>query len=341
MMTVVHSYARVERKARTMTLLMLSVVVFLALSGLMAAVDAAVLSVTRPEIAELKVRGKWGARRLAQVKQQITQSVVVIVIATNTINVLGPILVSSQAFTLFGARGIVVITAVLTLGTIVFSEIIPKALGAHYAPLIARVSAPAILVGRIVLYPLVVGFSWLSNQFTKGSRRFGTEEQIRALVRMGDRAGYIESDEGQMIHRAFILNDKTAAEIMTPISRVKALSDGLTIKQAAAEVCRSEYSRYPVFGPSIDDVSGIALSRDVLMASVRDSSKPLAAIIRPPVVVDAQAKSDELLRIFRAEHVHLAIVQDQNKTVGVVTLEDVLEELVGEIEDEKDVNARR
>ncbi len=204
-----------------MMLLTFSVITFLALSGLMAAVDAAVLSVTRPEIDELMVRGKWGSRRLDQVKRTLTQSVVVVVIASNTINVLGPILVSGQAFTLYGAKGIAIITAVLTLGTIVFSEIVPKALGAHYAPLIARVSAPAILIGRYLLYPLVVSFAWLSNQFTKGTRSFGTEEQIRSLVRMGHRAGYIESDEGQMIHRAFILNDKTAAEIMTPVSRVK------------------------------------------------------------------------------------------------------------------------
>ena len=320
-----------------MMLLSISVITFLALSGLMAAVDAAVLSVTHPEIAELRVLDKWGSRRLAQVKQNLTQSVVVIVIATNTINVLGPIIVSGQALALYGAAGIAAITAILTLGTIVFSEIIPKALGAHYAPAIARLSAPAILYGRFLLYPFVFCFAWLSNRFTKGSRTLGTEEQIRSLVRMGHSAGHIESDEGQMIHRAFILNDKTAAEIMTPVSGVKALSDALTIQQAAAEVCRSEYSRYPVFGHSIDDVAGIVLGRDVLIANTDRSSQPLATITRPPVIVDAQVKSDDLLRMFRGQHVHLAVVQDQQKTVGVVTLEDVLEQIVGAIEDEKDV----
>ena len=123
---------------------------------------------------------------------------------TNTINVLGPILVSRQAFDLYGAESIVAITAVLAFGTIIFSEIVPKALGAHYAPLIARFSSPPILVGRYLLYPLVVGFAWLSKQFTKGTRRIGTEDQIRSLVRIGHLAGYIESDEGQLIHRVFL-----------------------------------------------------------------------------------------------------------------------------------------
>jgi putative hemolysin len=317
--------------------IVLAVIVFLALSGLMAAVDAAVLSVSRPEIEVLIQEKKWGSRRLGQVKKEISQSVVVIVIMTNTINVLGPILVSRQAFDLYGAESIVAITAVLALGTIVFSEIVPKALGAHYAPLIARISAPAILIGRYLMYPLVVGFAWLSKQFTKGTRHIGTEDQIRSLVRIGHLAGYIQSDEGQLIHRAFVLNDKTAGDIMTPLNRVKALGAVFTIKQAAAEVCRSEYSRYPVFGQSTDDIQGIVLSRDVLKATLDRSSDPLSSITRSAVIVDAQIKSDKLLTLFRDQHVHLAIVQDLGKTVGVVTLEDVLEELVGEIEDEKDV----
>lgn len=323
-----------------MFLLIVSIVIFLALSGLMAAVDAAVLSVTRPEIEVMMQKGVWGSRRLSKVKQEISKSVVVIVIVTNTINVLGPILVSRQAFESFGTGSIAVITAILTVGTIVFSEIVPKALGTHYAPLIARISAPFILIGRILLYPFVVVFSWLSDQFTRGTRHIGTEDQIRSLVRIGHTAGYIEGDEGQMIHRAFILNDKTAGEIMTPMSRIKALGADFTLAQAAGEVSRSKFSRYPVLGESIDEVKGIALSRDVLMNLPDHASEPLLTITNPPTICEASTKSDQLLELFRDQHVHLAVVQDLGKTVGVVTLEDVLEELVGEIEDEKDVSPR-
>lgn len=320
-----------------MLLLLFLIFAFLALSGLMAAVDAAILSVTRPEIDVLIQQGKWGARRLGRIKREIVKSVVVIVIFTNTINVLGPILVSHTAFGLYGTKSVAAITMVLTLGTIVFSEIIPKALGAHYAPLVARLAAPAILLGRYLLYPLVSVLAWLSRQFTRGTRQIGTEDQILSLVRIGRRAGYIESGEGRLIHRVFILNDKTAGEIMTPLSLVKALGADYTIKQAAAEIGRSEYSRYPVFGRSTDDIRGVALSRDVLKATIDRSTERLSSIIREAVIVDAQTKSDELLSRFRDQHFHLAIVRDLGRTVGVVTLEDVLEELVGEIEDEKDV----
>lgn len=312
-----------------MLLLIVSIVGFFALSGLMAAVDAAVLSVTHPEIEVLIQKGKWGARRLSRAKQDISRSVVVIVILSNTINVLGPVLVSLQAFELYGSEVIAIITAMLTVGTIVFSEIVPKSIGTHYAPLIARGSAPAILVIGFFLYPLVAGFARLSGLFTPGTRMIGTEEQIRSLVQIGRRAGHIESDEGQMIHRVFVLNDKSADEIMTPLGQVKSLSAHDTIQRAATEVVRNEYSRYPVFGQSPDQIEGLALTREVLKAALDRPLDPLAKITRAVVVVDAKTKSDELISIFRNRHAQLAIVQQTGKTVGIVTLADVLDQLIG------------
>ena len=305
---------------------------FLALSGMMAAIDAAVLSVTHPEIEVLVQNGKWGARRLRRVKHELSQSVVVIVILTNTINVLGPILISFQAWERYRSEGIAIITAVLALGTIVFSEIIPKSVGTTTLPSSRGFPPPAILACRFLLYPLVVSFAWLSNQFTRGTRQIGTEEQIRSLVQIGHRAGHIESDEGQMIHRVFVLNDKTAGEIMTPLDRVKALGATFTIAQAAAEVCRNEFSRYPVFGKTTDEIEGVASSRDVLKLDKSRSTACVSVITRPADIVDAQVKSDELIALFHQRHVQLAVVQDQGKTVGIVTLDDVLEQLIGGID---------
>ena len=313
-------------------------IVFLGLSGLMAAVDAAVLSVTRPEIEELVQKRKWGSIRLRQVKQQLAFSLVVIVVLTNVINVAGPILVSRYAFQLFAGRGVIIVTVVLMLGTIVFSEILPKAIGAHHAPVIARLSSPAILFVRKLLYPIVVVLAWLSGRFTKGTRKIGTERQIRSLVRIGLQSGHIEHDEEKMIHRAFILNDRTAEDIMTPIAEVKAIAASSSIDEASAEICRSEFSRYPVFGRSIDEVCGVVMSRDVLKSAASDRvDDAVSSLARSPLIVDASDRSDDLLTLFRDRHNHFAIVRRDAKTIGVVTLEDVLEQLVGEIEDEKDV----
>ena len=317
--------------------IILYMVVFVTFSGLMAMIEAAVLSVSRGEVEELVIRRAFGADTLKAMTQRITPALVVIVIFTNTINILGPILTGRKAIQLYGDAAIGVITAVLTLGTIVFSEIIPKSLGAHYAPRISRLAAPVIQLFVYLLYPVVIALEWFSNLFKAGQRRIGTEDQIRSLATIGRRAGYIESDEGKLIHRAFVLNDRTAADIMTPLTDVIGVEQTFTIRQAATRVFRHAYSRYPVFGSSVHDVRGLVMSRDILEALTEGKEQESASsICRPCLMVSAGMRSDELLVRFRDERIHMAVVQDGSKTVGLVTLEDVLEELVGEIEDEKD-----
>ena len=195
------------------------IVLFLTASGLMAAVDAAMMSVTEPEIHELLGKGRRGARQLQAAHRQLTRTVVVVVILTNLINVVGPIIVSQQAVSLFGTDVLTWITITLTLGTIVCSEIIPKSLGNRYATLIGRYAAAPVRGVQLLLFPLVVLLDWFSGLFTRGTRRIGTEEQIRSLTNLGRKAGYIEKDEGRLIHRAFILNDRMAADIMTPLEK--------------------------------------------------------------------------------------------------------------------------
>ena len=320
-----------------MTTLVLYILMFLLLSGLMAAVDAAVLSVTPPEIEELVHNRRRGARRLRQVKQQLARSVVVIVILTNTINVLGPIVVSHQAVSRFGPQSLFAVTAVLTLGTIVFSEILPKAIGAHQAPLLGRLAAGPLQAVGLAIYPLVSGLAWLSGRFTRGSRPIGTERQVRALALMGRRAGHIESDEILMIYRAFRLNDSTARDIMTPREDVIGVAASATIRKAAEQVRDAGFSRYPVYQESLDHIEGFVTGRDILEAILSgQDDEPVSSITRRILTFEATERSDDMLIIFRDEHIHIGAVTDGESTVGIVTLEDVLEELVGEIEDEKD-----
>ncbi len=317
--------------------LILYITVFILLSGLMAMVDAAVLSVSRAEVEEMVLAKQWGAGALRSLVQRITRAVVVIVLITNSINILGPILAGNKAIALYGDKVIGVITVILTLGTILFSEIIPKSLGTHYAPQIARYSAPTIRVLTLVLFPLVVGLEWISNLLKSGERPIGTEPQIRSLVNIGSRAGLIETDESQLIHRAFILNDRTAADLMTPATEVVGVDADATVQQAARQANRQPFSRFPVFGEHMHDVRGMILARDLLEAlSVGRGDESISSIVLPALTVEADMRSDELLVLFRDKHVHMAVVLQNGKTVGLVTLEDVLEQLVGKIVDEKD-----
>lgn len=317
--------------------LVILTIAFLLVSGLLAAIDAAFLSVTRPEVEEMIHHGKRGALHLRDAKRKIARTVVVIVILTNTVNVLGPILVSRRAFELYGSHVIGIITLILTVGTILFSEILPKALGVHFAPVISRFSIPIIRLVTILLYPIVIALAWLSELFLMGKRQIGTEEQIRSLATIGRRAGFIEHDEGLLIHRAFVLNDRTAGDIMTPLDIVSTFRITDTIRDISAEVRRCIYSRYPVLSESSNELLGIVMARDVL-AALSDGREDdfVTSIIRPGLVVSSDTRSDALLALFRDRHIHMAAVERQNLIVGIVTLEDVLEELVGDIEDEKD-----
>lgn len=318
--------------------LTLFVLVFILLSGLMAAIEAAILNVTPAEVEELNLEKAWGATALKEITASITQPLVVIVIFTNTINVLGPILAGRQAIQLYGDVAIGMITAVLTVGTIIFSEIIPKSLGSHYAPLISRVAAPIIRLWIVLLYPFVILLERISGLLKKGERPIGTEMQIRSLTKIGRREGLIANGEGQLVRRAFLLNDRSAASIMTPRSEVVAMPSTTTIGEASRQVFHHAYSRYPVIGKSIDQIEGLIMSRDILEAlSQGKADDPISTISQTILQVPADMRSDELLVRFRNAHIHLAVVRDQQQTLGVVTLEDVLEELVGEIEDEKDV----
>jgi len=320
-----------------MLVLSLYVVVFLFLSGLLACVDAAVLSVTRAETEELVVQKKFGALWIRMAKQRITQAVVVIVVVTNTINVLGPILVGQKAIATYGNAAIGAITAVLTIGTIIFSEIIPKSLGAHYAPTISRFAAPVVVALGWALFPLVFVLEKIAVLFQRGERAVGTETQIRSLVSIGLKAGRIEEDEGQLIHQAFVLNDLSAEDIMTPLDAIVALPETATVREAADTVFRHQFSRYPVWGKSNDDVLGMVLSREILtaLADGRDA-EPVTALLHKIPRVAAAKRSDALLSLFRSCRVHMATVHKSGRTIGLVTLEDVLEELVGEIDDESD-----
>lgn len=310
---------------------------FVFASGILAMIDAAILSVNHAEVEVMISRKRYGARALKSLLKHTTRAIIIIVIFTNITNILGPILVGRKAEALFGSQAIGIVTALLTFITIIFSEIIPKSIGTHYAPRIARIVAPLLRVSIFLLYPIVFVLERIALMFKSGKRKVGTEDQIRALANLGRGAGHIDSDERELIHRAFVLNDRTTADIMTPVASIVSIQENRTIRQAAKMIFEHTYSRYPVFGQSLDDIVGYIISHDTLeMVADGKEGHSIQEIIRPVPKVISSLRCDDLLNVLRKSDSHLAIVTREGKTVGLVTLEDVLEELVGEINDEGD-----
>ena len=156
-------------------------------------------------------------------------------------------------------------------------------------------------------------------------------------MRRGGDAGHIHKAEGELIHRVFVLNDRRARDLMTPRKDVIGIRADASIREAVGDVSKHAHSRYPVYGENVDHIRGLVMSHDLFEAvGAGKEDQPVSSIIRDVIMVPGEMRSDALLMLFRKRHVHMAVVLEGNKTAGIVTLEDVLEELVGEIEDERD-----
>ncbi len=315
--------------------LLVLIIVFILASGLLSMLDAAILSVSRAEVEETLAHGLWGGRALKGVARRQMHTVIVIVILTNLINVLGPVLIGVRSASLFGSQSLGVLTAFLTALTILFSEIIPKALGTRHAPTIARYSAPALLALTVILSPIVVFLEFIVRPFRQGDRPTGTEAQIQALARIGGESGLIEADELDIIRRSFVLNDKTARDIMVRTGSFAQISASLTIAAAADDAAKWPHHRYPVLDET-SHVIGFVMSRELLQSLVAGRGKdPVTTILHDPLVIPPTMPLDDILPLLQKQRLHLAIVEEKGKVLGIATLKDVLEELVGEMRDER------
>jgi CBS domain containing-hemolysin-like protein len=314
------------------------IAIILLLSGFFSGSEAALVSITDAEVHSMLQKKRIGSVMLNRVNKQLNRSVITIVVWNNVVNIVGSIWAGQIVIKMYGDAVLAVMTTGLTFGIIIFSEIIPKAIGIHYAERIALLTAPLIFMLTTVMLPLIVALEWITNIFKKGERKVGTEDQIRSLVTIGRRKGHIESDEGQLIHRAFILNDKKASDIMTPLKDIIGLNIDDSLGEAWQKIDHEPHSRFPVFGTSMHEVVGMIIKQEVLQALYeKQGGTSVESITREVLIVQSDMRSDELLALFRDKHTHLGVVQNDKHTVGLVTLEDVLEELVGDIEDETDV----
>lgn len=320
-----------------MILVISSILLVLFVSAFFSGSEAAIMSITPTEIELLRGQRRFGSHSLQKVHMHIDRSVIAIVIMNNISSIVGSVVVGQIVVHIYGSNALAVVTTALTFAVILFAEIIPKSLGIHYNVRIARISAPVIYYSTLFWYPVVLVLEWLMNKLKHGEKHIGTEEQIRSLVTMGRKAGHIEIDEGHLIHRAFILNDKTAYDSMTPLKDIVGIQYTMSIYEAYERVKNSGYSRLPVFGDSINEITGLVLMVDLLHEIAEGNGEhSIDHLNREAFVVPAHTSLDDLLLRFRDLQTHLAVVQSDDHTVGLITLEDVLEELVGEIEDETD-----
>lgn len=321
-----------------MVTLIFSVIVIIVLDSLVSASEAAIFSVSVNRAKFLAEKSKM-AKVLLSLKERMERPLTTLIALSNLITIAGSTLTGVLVFKTLGEEWVGIFAAGLTFLIMVVAEIIPKRLGERYAEPVALAGAVPLFVVSKIFTPITWFIGMVTAPFIRRRKRGSlSEDYIAFLARQGALEGIIEKYEGELIQKIFKLNDITAARIMTPKSSVFFLDGRKTVGELESEIYRSIHSRMPVYSGDVNRVVGMAHQRDLLRALARGKRDTLISqLARPALVVSEDREGDELLRDFQKTQKHLAVVvNDKKEVVGVVGLEDVLEELVGEIIDEKE-----
>jgi CBS domain containing-hemolysin-like protein len=308
-------------------------------SGLCSMVEAAILSLSLVRARILFDQKRKGSKDLLFVKENINASIATIVILNNAINIIGAIFVGRQALRLFGSQWLGVSSAALTFLIIVVSEVIPKTIGEHYRVSVSLSSAKILRAVVWTLAPVTRVLMMAANLFkSKKLVPKVTEDEIKIMLKLGRDAGTVEVDEEDLCNKVFKLNDIKAFNIMKSMDKIFALASGQKLSEVKEAVLNSRYSRIAVYDKDISNIIGISQQRVLLREIARDNyDAKVGDFVSRPIFVSENEKADSLLNKFQAYHQHLFIVRDKSgKNIGIISMEDVLEELFGEIYDEKD-----
>lgn len=319
--------------------LVILIIAILFLSGVCSMVEAAILSLPFVKARILFEQKRKGAKTLLFIKENIHLAVATIVILNNAVNIVGSIFVGQRVTDMFGSRWLGIASALITFAIIVISEVIPKTIGEHYKARVSLLSAKP-LHYLIWLFRPLVGVLVLASSPFKGKSRLPkvTEEEIKIMLRLGRVAGTVETDEETLCNRVFKLNDLKASQMMKPIGNIYALQADMSLSEAKEAIINSPYSRIAIYEKGISNIVGICQQRTLLKEIAQDNyGVKVNDFISMPIFVGDNEKADKLLEKFQAYHQHLFIVQNSAKqNIGILTMEDVLEELFGEIYDEKE-----
>jgi CBS domain containing-hemolysin-like protein len=317
---------------------------FVAVAGVLACLEAALARVSRVRVEELVKAGRPGALRLQRVLADPPRSLNLLLLLRLAFELAAAGVVVAYALDrLGGGTAVVLAVAVMTVVSYIFIGVAPRTIGRQQAERVALAGSGLALVLTRLFGPVPRLLILLGNALTpgKGFREgpFASEAELRDLVEIAQGQGVVERSERDMINSVFELGDTIVREVMVPRTELVSIERGKTVRQAVNLALRSGFSRIPVVGESADDVLGVVYLKDLVRAERQEGGAALKVeeVMRPPVFVPESKPVDELLREMQAELGHIAIAVDEyGGTAGLVTMEDVLEEIVGEITDEYD-----
>lgn len=323
-----------------MTLLIIFVSIALVVSFFCSVAEAVLLSVSTPYTSVLEQQGRRSGRNLRVLKQNIDRPLSAILTLNTIANTAGATGAGAQATLVFGSEALGLFSAALTFAILVFSEIIPKTLGAYYWRQLAPGMSYVLRVLIIVLFPFVVMANWLTRLLARGKTLRGlSREEFVVMAELGEIEGELGDNESRILLNLLSLREKTVRQVMTPRPVLFSLQQDTRVADFFGEHGHQPYSRIPLYGENQDQVTGFALRGDLMMAQARgEGDRPLLDFRRD---LSALVGAIDLLRAFEVlleQGAHMMLVVDEYGGVdGVITLEDIFESLVGrEIVDEVD-----
>lgn len=324
-----------------MGLLLLYLIGAISISFLCSILEAVLLSVPMSFVSMLETEGRKGAPLLKKYKQNIDKPIAAILSLNTISHTVGAAGVGAQSNAVFGSQFFAVTSAVLTLLILVFSEIIPKTIGAAYWRSIAIPCARIIHVLVIITYPLVIMSEFITHIFSRNKQQASvSREEVSAMVNVGAEEGVFEKKENSMIQNLLKLDDISARDIMTPSSVAEIAEESMTLREFYRNEAFRQFSRIPVYNEENDDyIKGYVLRQAILEKLAEDKfDLRLSDIIRPVLTFQETDNVSKIWERLLAKKEHISIIIDEYGCFrGIVTMEDVIETMLGtEIVDEKD-----
>ena len=317
------------------------------LSGFFSGLEVALVGIRKSKVIQLFNDKKKGSKALHKLKTNPSWMMSSVNLGNNLVNVGASALATSLAIRLFGNDGLGIAVGIMTFLILVFGEITPKTYCNANSTKIALRYAPVLLGFSYAFYPVVKFFEIITKGVVKltGSSYTPppiTEEDIKGVIEQGLAEKALEKEEMELVHSALNFDDTVIRSVMTPRTKMFSLNSKMLLFEALPQINQSGHSRIPIFGDSSDDIVGFIHAKDVLKELEQDNEGvSLKEIARNPVFASQEKMVSSLLKEMQGRKTHMAIVVDEHGGVeGLVTLEDLLEEIVGEIEDESDLTRK-
>lgn len=322
-------------------------ILLLILSGFFSGSETAFMSANRVRIRELANEGDRKAKRVDQLLDDQTELLTTILIGNNLVNIAASAIATSIAIEIFGSKGVGIATGVVTFVILVFGEITPKSLGNSKPIEYAKIASIVLYWLEKLLYPIILFFTVLIKKMIGKNRMissaFISEEEVRRFVNVSEEEGAIKESEKEMIQSVFEFDDIVVKEIMVPRIDMVCINKDASIDELVDLAVDKGHSRIPVYEDSIDDIIGLIYVKDLLQLLQKGKENlTLEDLIKPIYFIPESKQINKLLKEMQNRREHMAVILDEyGGTSGLITIEDLLEEIVGDIQDEYDLENKQ